>query len=313
MAPSSPLPYCPAVWWVGYGASLSACADAVSPDRPSLDAAPRPPPRSHPGQSDYWGRVSFPDKKSAPRSGVRGARRAAGGHRSRHQRRVGRREEPPKPLFPETQPPCSRRDPLGPRSPGLRAMGLPLPRLRPMAGTPRCSQPHCPTARPRCSRLDQPLRRPRLRWAGRRGQFPWAPLDSGMSPSPRAIPGQDDGPETDHSHTGQGQGLRSCLGHWAAPAILTCSLLCTPGQHRLHRKLQGGWGDPRQGTQPLRRGTEAWGGAPWLCRGSPCRGRGPRGPGPRLPRSRAGSACAAQGALSAWSQDGSAQLLDLGL
>lgn len=69
MAPSSPLPYCPAVWWVGYGASLSACADAVLPDRPSLDAAPWPPPRSHPGQSDYWGRVSFPDKKSAPGAG----------------------------------------------------------------------------------------------------------------------------------------------------------------------------------------------------------------------------------------------------
>lgn len=160
---------------------------------------------------------------------MRGARRAAGGHRSRHQCGVGRREEPPKPAFPETQPPCSRRDPLGPRSPGLRAMGLPLPRLRPTAGTPRCSQPRRPTARLRCSRLDQPLRRPCLQWAGRWGQFPWAPLDSGMSPSPRAIPGQDDGPETDHSHTGQGQGLRPCLGHWAAPAILTCSLLCAPG------------------------------------------------------------------------------------
>lgn len=208
---------------------------------------------------------------------MRGARRTAGGHRSRHQCGVGRREEPPKPAFPETQTPCSRRDPLGPRSPGLRAMGLPLPRLRPTAGTPRCSQPRRPTARLRCSRLDQPLRRPCLQWAGRRGQFPWAPLDSGMSPSPRAIPGQDDGPETDHSHTGQGQGLRSCLGHWAAPAILTCSLLCAPGQHRLHRKLQGGWGGPRQGTQPLRRGTEAWVVLPGSAEAAPAVGGVPAG------------------------------------
>lgn len=99
--------------------------------------------------------------------------------------------------------------------------------------------------------------------------LPW----TRMSPSPRAIPG----PETDHSHTGQGQGLRSCLGHWAAPAILTCSLLCAPGQHRLHRKLRGGWGGPRQGTQPLRRGTEAWVVLPGSAEAAPAVGGVPAG------------------------------------